>query len=226
MALRAIPAAAVLALTLAVGASSAAAQAASPAAPPQLSGAATAPTPAMALPAEGTTSLTGAIIQRLSEDPVLGSQTITASVGQGGVVTLNGVVPQAGYATRAAAVVHSIPGVTSINNNILVNRDPFAPPPPNENTAAPIDTTPPPIPAATDPQAKIADALAKVPALANVSAQLYDKKILLFGTVTSNAARAQAERIVRGIEPSLPLVDIIWKDAHPLSGPPRVPENG
>jgi osmotically-inducible protein OsmY len=220
MALRAIPAAA-LALTLAGGTLAAAAQTT----PPQLPGAAATATPAMALPSEGTTSLTGTIIQRLAQDPVLGSQTITASVGRGGVVTLNGVVPAQAYADRAAAIVKSIAGVASVNNQILVNRDPFAPPPPEENTALPIAPAPPSVPAAGDPTAKIADALAKVPALANVSAQVYDKKIILYGSVTTDAARRQAEQIVRSIEPALPLVDVIWKDAHPRAGPPLIPQN-
>ncbi len=222
MASRAISVAARLALAAAFCAPWAAAQAT----PPQLPGGATTATPAMPLPAEGTTALTGAIMQRLSNDPVLGSQTITANVGKAGLVTLNGVVPQEAYATRAVALVKSIPGVSGVNDQILVNQDSFAPPPPQESTALPLTTALPPPPAATDPQARIADALAKVPALARVSAQIYDQKVVLFGTVASDQAKQQAERIVRSIVPRMPLVNIIWKDSHPLAPPPLVPQNG
>ncbi len=226
MACRAIPAAG-FALAAALCAPWAAAQATPPATPPQLPGGAGATaTPAMPMPVEGTTTLTGAIMQRLSDDPVLSSQTITASVGKGGVVTLNGVVPRQAYAARAVELVKAVNGVSQVNNNILVNQDPFAPPPPEENTSLPIGAVPPPLPAASDPTAKIADALAKFPALARVSAQIYANQVVLFGTVASDAAMRQAEQIVRSIAPKLPVINIIWRDSHPLAPPPRVPQSG
>lgn len=226
MAFRAIPVAAGLALAAALCAPWAVAQGAPPSTPPQLpGGAATTPTPAMAMPAEGNTALTGTIIQRLSNDPVLGSQTITASVGTGGVVTLDGVVPQQKYADRAIQVVKSVAGVEQVNNQILVNQDPFATPPPEGNASQPLTASVPEVPAAQDPQAQIADALAKVPALADVSAQMYGNQIVLYGSVKNDEAKKQAEQVVRSISPNQPLIDIIWKDTHPMAPPPMVPKS-
>src|SRR6185437_13752318 len=142
------------------------------------------------IPAQGNTALTGAIMQRLTDDPVLGNITITTNVGENGAVSLNGVVP-----TQTGPM----PPITS------------APPPPR---------------AAAEPQALLNDAFEKQPSLARVSAHIYADEVLLYGTVTSDGVKKQAEQIVRQIAPKLPLNDIIWVDRHPLAPPPLVPKLG
>src|SRR6185312_9298690 len=87
------------------------------------------PPPTASVPAPGTSALTGQIMQRLTDDPVLQNIAITASVGANGVVTLNGVVPSHELNQRAIEVVKAVPGVSQVASNILVNVDPFAPKP-------------------------------------------------------------------------------------------------
>lgn len=189
--------------------------------------AANAATPALPLPAPGNSTLTGQIMQRLTDDAALRGITITASVGDNGVVTLNGVVPTDALQTRAEDIVKSVPGVSSVTSQILVNQDPFAPAPKTPTTPPPpITSAPPPPAAAGEPQAMIADALAKVPGLTRVSGAIYDDSVMLIGTVTSEAYKRQAEAIARQILPNHPITDIIWVDPHPLSPPPRVPVGG
>ncbi len=194
----------------------------------QSSAAATnAATPALPLPAPGNSTLTGQIMQRLTDDAALRGITITASVGDNGAVALNGVVPTDALQARAVAVVKSVPGVSSVNSQILVNQDPFAPAPAAATAPPPpIGSTPPPPLAASEPQAMIADALAQAPGLTRVSGNVYDDRITLIGTVTSEQYKKQAEAIARQTLPHHPITDIIWVDPHPLSPPPRVPSNG
>src|SRR6185437_6112524 len=161
------------------------------------------------IPAQGNTALTGAIMQRLTDDPVLG--TITINVGENGAVSLNGVVPTQALADRAVEVVKTVPGVSSVSSQILVNQDPFAPAAPTPTgPMPPITSAPPPPRAAAEPQALLNDAFEKQPSLARVSAHIYADEVLLYGTVTSDGVKKQAEQIVRQIAPKLPLNDIIW----------------
>ena len=179
------------------------------------------------VPAQGNTALTGDIMQRLTDDPVLRGITITASVGENGAVSLNGVVPTQALADRALAVVKTVSGVSSVSSQILVNQDPFAPAPAAATgPMPPFTATPPPPRAAEEPQALLNDALAKVPDLARISAHIYADEVLLYGTVTSDAAKKQAEQIVRQVAPKMPMNDIIWVDPHPLAPPPLVPKLG
>lgn len=184
-------------------------------------------TAALPLPAPGNSTLTGKIMQRLTDDTVLRGTTITVSVGDNGVVRLNGVVPTDALQTRAVDIVKAVPGVSSVVSQILVNQDPFAPAPPaSTGPMPPINTAPPPPLAASEPQALIADALAKVPALSRVSGNLYGNRIMLIGTVTSDRDRKQAEAVARQTLPNYAISDLIWVDPHPLSPPPRVPNSG
>ncbi|MGH9393258.1 MAG: BON domain-containing protein [Terriglobales bacterium] len=179
------------------------------------------------VPAQGNTALTGAIMQRLTDDPLLGSITITANVGADNAVSLNGVVPAQALADRALALIQSVPGVGSVTSQILVNQDPFAPPPPQSHAPAPpINTVPAPPRAAAEPQAQISDAFARQPDLARVSARVYGDELMLFGTVTSEKAKKLAEQVARPFAPKLPVNNIIWVDPHPLSPPPLVPKLG
>ncbi|MGH9121086.1 MAG: BON domain-containing protein [Acidimicrobiales bacterium] len=178
------------------------------------------------VPAQGNSTLTGRIMQRLTEDPVLRLITITASVGENGAVSLNGVVPTQALNDRAVDVVKSVAGVQSVNSRILVNQDPFAPRSQSSASATalpPITAAPPPPPAARDPQALLADALARDPALARVSSRVYDGKVMLIGTVTQSQARDRAERVAKQAVPKLPVTNIIWVDPHPLAPPPLLP---
>ena len=177
-----------------------------------------------ALPASGNTALTGAVMQRLTNDPVLGNITLTAKVGAGGAVSLNGVVPTQALADRAVALVKTVPGVASVTSQILVNVDPFAPPHPLPATLPPINAILAPPPAAREPQALIADALAKVPALSRVSAQVYGNEVTLLGSVATKQDRERAVQVARQILPKAPITNIIWVDPRPLSPPPLVPK--
>lgn len=166
-------------------------------------------------------------MQRLTDDPVLGAITITANVGENGAVSLNGVVPTQALADRAVAVAKTVPGVSSVSSQILVNQDPFAPAPSTPTgPMPPITSAPPPLRAAEEPQALLNDSFEKQPSLARVSARIYADEVLLYGTVTSDRVKQQAEQIVRQIAPKLPLNDIIWVDQHPLAPPPLVPKLG
>ncbi|MGH9481393.1 MAG: BON domain-containing protein [Terriglobales bacterium] len=179
--------------------------------------------PAQALPASGNTALTGAIMQRLTDDAVLRGITITANVGMAGAVSLNGVVPTQAMADRAVEVVKSVPGVDQVTSQILVNQDPFAPPHVAPANPPPISAAPPPPPAAREPQALLADALVQEPALADVYGTVYGNKVILNGLVPSDPDRVLAEQIARKIAPNFAITNIIYVAKHPLSPPPLVP---
>lgn len=179
---------------------------------------------AQVMPASGNTALTGAIMQRLTDDPVLRGATITANVGQAGAVSLNGVVPTQAMADRAVEVVKSVPGVDAVTSQILVNQDPFAPShPASAVPPPPITAAPPPPAAASEPQALLADALAKQPSLANVYGSIYGNKVILNGMVSSSRDKQLAEQIARKATPGFSITDIIYVVKHPLSPAPLVP---
>ncbi|HUX68688.1 MAG TPA: BON domain-containing protein [Terriglobales bacterium] len=182
-------------------------------------------TPAASLPASSNTALTGAIMQRLTNDPVLGNITITAKVGDGGAVSLNGVVPTQALVDRAVALVKTVPGVTQVVSQILVNVDPFSPPHPLPAVLPPINATLAPPPAANEPQALIADALAKVPALSQVSVQVYGNEVMLLGTVATDQDSQRAVQLARQILPQAPIVNILWVEPRPLSSAPLIPKS-
>lgn len=176
------------------------------------------------LPASANTALTGVIMQRLTDDPVLRGVTITASVGDGDTVSLNGVVPNQALVDRAEQVVQQVPGVSKVTSQILVNVDPFAPARPVPANPPPVDAAVPPPPAATEPQALISDALAKVPTLRRVSVQVYGDRVMLLGSVATKPDSVRAEQIARQVDPHAAIENIIWVNPHPLSPPPFVPK--
>lgn len=174
------------------------------------------------------TKLSYDIIQKLSNTPGLSGVTITASVTDGGAVSLNGVVPTQAEVDQAVAAVQAVPGVQSVKSQILVNEDPFA-------TAAPATSgvSMPVQPSsanaalqelANDPAAKLAAALAAVPALVRVSGTIYGDTVTLIGTVPNKAAKDQASKIGAQVLPQFKLKNIIWVDPHPLSPPPLKPQ--
>ncbi|MGH9468289.1 MAG: BON domain-containing protein [Terriglobales bacterium] len=184
-----------------------------------------APAATPAQPSSNNTQLTGAVMEKLITDPILQDTTITVAVSDKGAVTLNGVVARQQVADRAVAVAKSVPGVTGVTSNILVSSDPFAPPKPAlPSPLPPIAAAPPAPPAANSRQAKLADALAKTAGLVRVDARVYDNQVLLFGTVETKESKAEAEKIARGVLPKVPITNIIWVDAHPLSPPPLTPQ--
>ncbi|HXR96289.1 MAG TPA: BON domain-containing protein [Terriglobales bacterium] len=171
------------------------------------------------------TALSYDIIQKLSNTPSLSGVTITASVTDDGAVSLNGVVPTQAEADAAVAAVQAVPGVQSVKSQILVDQDPFANSAPASSGATmPSRTTAALENAANDPEAKLAAALAAVPALARVSGTLYGDTLNLIGTVPNKAAKDQASKIAAQVLPQFKRKNIIWVDPHPLAPPPMVPK--
>lgn len=168
-------------------------------------------------------ALTGAVMQALSNAPTVGAYTITANVTDDGAVALNGVVPTQSVADAAVQVVKAVPGVKSVTSQILVNQDPFAPA--NAAGVASIAPAASAAPASEEPQSRISNALAANPALARVSAVVYDRQIVLIGTVTSSKDSDAAVQIARKTLPGYPINNTIWVEPHPMAPAPKIPRS-
>ena len=181
--------------------------------------------PAAAVPAPPSnpaahTALTSDVMEALIRTATLSTTPITVNVTDPGDVSLNGVVTTQAQADAAVATVKAVPGVKNVKSQIVVDKDPFA-------TAAPAA----PAPSATsslvgngnDPQAKLDLALNAQAGLAQVASTVYANQVTLFGTVTSDKEKKQAEQIAKTTLPSYKLSNIIWVNPHPAAPAPMIP---
>lgn len=224
----ALPVAVLAACLLPLGAQNAAPAAPAPAAPSNLAETPNPPDTAVPPPPANPaahSSLTGNVMEALVNTPSLGLTPITVSVTDQGAVSLNGVVNSQQQLDEALKVVKSVPGVKSVSSRILVDQDPFA--------SAAASSVPAPAPAAAagtslldtgnDPESKLDEALSAQPDLARVASNVYANKVTLFGTVSSDQAKKQAEEIARKTLPQYKLNSIIFVSSKPSGPEPLVP---
>lgn len=172
-------------------------------------------------------AVTSAIMQKLTNDPVLTGLTITANVTDNGVVSLNGVVSTQALADQAVSDVQGVSGVQSVKSQILINQDPFAAAANAASSGASLPETAgsgSQLLAANDPQVQMAQALAADPALARIAANVYGTTVVLNGTVATKADKQRALAIVHQHLPNYQITDVVWVNRHPLVPLPLTPK--